>query len=494
MKKLNGIWVKNSLQRIVVVILVIIHFSIVVFSQVPDRSKPPELGPPPALKLPAIQHLKLSNGLPVVLMEKHDLPLVQVELLVMAGSAMDPQEKNGIAAFTSAMMEEGAGARNALELADAIDFLGASINPFVGQHTSGVSLHTPLSKLDSVLTLFADVALRPTFPAEELERHRKELLTTMVQWHDDPRTIATVLFNNRLFGSNHPYGVPAAGNEQSVRTFRTDDLKQFHATYYHPNNATLIVVGDVSSNMIVEKLEKLFGSWSAAEVPQSSWSKTDQVQNRKIFLVDKPDAAQSVFRIGRLGVQRLIDDYYALIVLNTILGGSFTSRLNQNLREQHGYAYGAGSSFDFRPLPGSFIAATSVQTDVTDKALTEMMKELTNIMQPVTDDELTRAKNYVALGYPGGFESDASLANQLAELVVYKLPDTYFNDYTKNILAVTKDDLSRVAKKYLDPEKMNIVIVGDRKKIEQGISALNLAPVQFMTIDEVLGKAPVIEQ
>jgi predicted Zn-dependent peptidase len=216
------------------------------------------------------------------------------------------------------------------------------------------------------------------------------------------------------------------------------------------------------------------------------------VKERRIYLVDKPGAAQSVIRIGRIGAERMTEDYHALIVLNTILGGSFTSRLNQNLREKHEYTYGAGSAFDFRPSPGAFSASASVQTDVTDKALAEFMKELTNIMEPVTDDELTRAKNYLALGYPGDFSSIASIAGQLAELVVYHLPDDTFNSYTSKILAVTKDDVSRVAKKYLDPQKVDIVIVGDSKKVRSGIAALSLAPIEDRSIDKVLGKTPVI--
>ncbi|HEV8538829.1 MAG TPA: pitrilysin family protein, partial [Bacteroidota bacterium] len=268
---------------------------------------------------------------------------------------------------------------------------------------------------------------------------------------------------------------------------------QFHSKYFHPNNAMLIVVGDINPKTIKGKLEKTFGKWKAAAVPKSSWTPAAQVKERKIWIVDKPGAAQSVIRIGRIGVQRLTEDYYPLVVLNTILGGSFTSRLNQNLREQHGYAYGAGSTFDFRPLPGPFSASASVQTDVTDKALTEFMKELTNIMQPVSDEELTRAKNYLALGYPSNFQSVAQIAGQLVEIVLYKLPDSYFNEYTSKILAVTKDDLNRVAKKYLDPERVNIIIVGDNQKIGRGVSSLKIAPVEHLSIDDVLGKAPVVE-
>lgn len=462
-------------------------------AQAPDRSKPPALGPSPNLKLPPIQRFKLSNGLPVVMMEKRGAPLVQIDLLLKTGATMDPAGKNGLASMTAAMLDQGAGSRNALQLADAIDFLGANLAAGAGRHTSAITLNTPLSKLDSALALIADVVLRPTFAPEELNRQRKQRLTTLAQWHDQPETIASVIFNRTLYGEKHPYGLPSIGDEKSLRSFRVDDLKNFYSTYFRPNNATLIVVGEMTANAILPKLEAAFGKWEAGKIPTSTWPGVAQVQKRQVWLVDKPGAEQSEIRIGRIGVPRLTEDYYALVVMNTILGGSFTSRLNQNLRETHGYSYGAYSYFDFRPLPGPFLAAAAVQTSTSDSALVEFMKELNGILQPVSDGELTRGKNYVALGFPQDFQSVGQIANQLAELVIYDLPDDYFNNYVQRILAVTKDDVVRVAKKYLDPEKAAVIVVGDRAKIEKGVRALNLGPVQVMTVEQVLGKAPVVE-
>jgi predicted Zn-dependent peptidase len=255
----------------------------------------------------------------------------------------------------TAMLDEGAGSRNALQLADAIDFLGANLSAGAGQHTSAVTLNTPLSKLDSALALLADVALRPTFAAEELDRQRKQRLTTLVQWHDQPSAIASVIFSRTLYGDKHPYGLPAIGDEQSLRGFRTEDLKNFHYTYFRSNNATLIVAGDVGASAILPKLEAAFGKWEADNIPAQEWPIPAQVEKRQIWLVDKPEAAQSEIRIGRIGVPRLTEDYYALVVMNTILGGSFTSRLNQN-RARSTALYGASSAFDFRPLLGLFVA------------------------------------------------------------------------------------------------------------------------------------------
>jgi predicted Zn-dependent peptidase len=462
-------------------------------AQIPDRTKPPELGAPPTMKLPAIEHFKLSNGISVVLMEKHQVPLVEVELIVRGGSVNDPNNKIGLASMTTAMMEEGAGTRNSMELADAIDFLGANISAYSGWHTAGVSMFTPLSKLDDAMALFGDICLRPTFPKEELERNRKERLTTLMQWHDEPRAIASVQFSKTLFGDDHPYGKPTIGNEKSIRALKVDDLKKFHQTYFRADNARIIVVGDVTGSMILPKLEAIFGKWEGGKAEQQSFPKAEQMKERAIYLIDKPGAPQSEIRIGRIGVERMTEDYYALRVMNTILGGSFTSRLNQNLREQHGYTYGASSNFDFRVMPGPFLAGSAVQTAITDSALIEFMKELNRILEAVPDEELNRAKNYLTLRYPENFQSVGQITNQLAEIVNYDLPDDYFNNYTKNVLAVTKDDVQRVAKKYIDPENIAIIIVGDRKTIEKPLEALKLGKIVNLTIQDVLGKAPKVE-
>ncbi|HXG00468.1 MAG TPA: pitrilysin family protein, partial [Bacteroidota bacterium] len=435
----------------------------------------------------------LSNGLPVVMMEKHQVPLVQINLLVRAGTAMDPEGKRGLASMAAAMMEEGAGDRDALAFADAVDFLGAEISVSAGMHTTTISLFTPLSKLDSALALFSDVVLRPRFPAEELERKRLERLTMLQQWHDEPRTIASVLLNRELFGTRHPYGLPAIGDEKAIRSFTVDDLKKFYLTYFSPTNATLIVVGDVTPDAIKPRLEQALAGWKPRQVPALSWQGAKQVEGRRILLVNKPDAPQSVIRIGRIGAARLTEDYYAITVMNTILGASFTSRLNTNLREQHGYSYGAGSRFSFLPLPGAFVAFSDVHANVTDKALAEIMKELRAITS-VTDEELARAKNYIALSYPSEFQSVGAVANALAEVVIYNLPDDYLNTYTSRVLAVTKEEVERVARKYIDPENIAIVIVGERKHIEKGLAELRLGPISNLSIQDVLGKPPVIQK
>ncbi len=458
----------------------------------PDRTAPPRPGPPPALRLPPIQHYRLSNGTNVVLLERHSVPIVQINLLVRAGTSMDPAGKGGLASITAAMLTEGAGPRGALEFADAVDYLGAQIAASAGLYTTTVALHAPLSKLDSGLVLLADLVRRPTFLAGELARVRNERLTTILQFRDDPDILASLIFKRTLYGE-HPYGAPSMGDAASLASMTVDDLRIFHAAYFVPANTTIIVVGDITGAEIMPKLESAFGEWNGNVVSPPPVPPVPQKREKTLVFVDKPGSAQSVITIGRIGAARLTDDYYAIVVMNALLGGPFTSRLNMNLREAHGYSYGASSEFDFLPLPGPFVATASVQTDVTDKALTEFVNELRGILKPVPDADLERVKNYLALGYPGEFQSVAQIASQLEELAIYGLPDDYFNGYIGRIRAITQSDVERVARKYINTDDLVFIIVGDRKEIAERVTALNLAPAKFLSVEDVLGPAPVLE-
>jgi predicted Zn-dependent peptidase len=456
----------------------------------PDRSKPPSLGPPPQLKLPAIQKRALSNGVPVWLVEQHEVPLVRVTLLVKSGASDDPAGKFGLASLTAAMLDEGAGGRSALEVADEIEFLGADLTTSSSFDASAVRLGVPVARFGPALAVMADVALRPTFPDAELERVRQERLTDLIQARDDAASVAPMAFARLLFGPTHRYGTGAIGTTTTLKAFTTADLKTFHAAAFQPANATLIAVGDVSADTVVQQLEKHFGSWRAgnttarhAVVPNAP-----QPAQRQITIVDMPGAEQSQIRIGWVGVARSTQDYFTLQVLNTILGGSFTSRLNQNLREEHGYSYGASSRFDMRLSAGPFFAGAGVQTDKTAESLREFFNELNAIGKPVGADELTKAKNYVAFGFPSNFETIGDLSAQLEQLVVYGLPDTYYADYVKNLQAVTADAVLKASATYIQPEKLLVVVVGDGKVIEPGIRALNLGMVRTMSVQEALGE------
>jgi len=454
--------------------------------QAPDRSVAPKPGPPPALKLPAIQKRTLSNGLPVWIVELHKVPVAHVTLAVKAGAGSDPRGKYGIANLTAEMLDEGAGSRDALQLADAVDYLGANLSTSSTSDASYVDLQVPVARLGDALPIMADVALRPTFPEDELKRVREDLLTSIVQAEDDPATLVQFAFPRIVFGPQHRYGTMAFGTSATLKGFTVADLKQFHATHYVPAASLLIVTGDVTPETALARLEPVFGAWKGAAVQTTAVPAAAQLTSRQIYIVDKPGAAQSQIRIGWVGVPRSTPDYFALRVMNTILGEAFTSRLNQNLREEHGYAYGASSRFDMRGSAGPFYAAAGVQTDKTSESLTEFFKELDGIRKAVPADEVEKAKNYLALLMPRNFETTGSLANSLAQMFVYNLPADYYATYTQRIRAVTPADVQRVAEKYIQPDKFAIVVVGDRKVIEPAIKALNLGPIKAVEIDEIL--------
>ena len=456
----------------------------------PDRSKPPALGPVRPLKLPPVQQFRLSNGIPVLLVELHEVPVVEVDAIVRAGAGTDPLDRPGLASLTADMLDEGGGARNALQIADEMDYLGAELEPAAGWDESSVRLHVPVKRLERALAILADVVIRPTFPAGELERVRTDRLTELLQWRDEPRAIASVALASALYGVKHRYGTANVGTEASVRRFSREDLVGFHAQAFRPGNAALVVVGDVKPAAIQAQLENAFGRWSA---PQGSagvaLAAASQVGARGIWIVDRPGSAQSEVRIGRVGPPRSTRDYFALTVMNTILGGSFTSRLMQNLREQHGYAYAARSSFDFRLSTGPFVAAAAVQTDKTAPALAEFFKELEAIGKTVTEAEVAKAKNYVALSFPSDVETTGDIAAKLEDQFVYGLPSDWLDSYVSRIGAVTLEDVRRVATESIDPGKVAVVVVGDRSKIEAEVKTLNLGPVRVLSVDEIFGVA-----
>ncbi len=472
--------------------MIMFLFSSIILSQNPDRSKPPKLPDPKPLKLPQIQNFELSNRLKIILVEKHEVPLVQLNVVVKTGTINDPEDKTGLANITLDMMDEGTAGKSSLELSDAIDFLGAKISTKAGQYYSEVDLHTPLSKFDEALKIMGDIILHPDFPQNELDRKKKERLTLITQWHDNPSSIAGIAFNKYLYG-DHPYGRIYLGNEKSINSFSADDLKNFYNEYFKSNNVFVVAVGDIKKDELKSKLENVFGKWHSGNVEEVSIAEPEQVKKRIVYLIDKPGSAQSVIYIGRIGAKRLTPDYNSIIVMNTILGGSFTSRLNDNLREQHGYTYGARSRFSFGPIPGNFIAYSSVQTEVTDKSLVEFFKELNRIREPIPETEVNRAKNLVALSYPSDFQSVSNIANQLENMMEYNIPSDYFDNYITQVLNVKDNEVNTAAEKYIVPNKMIVVVVGDKTKIEEGIKALNLGEIKNLSIEDVLGKVPVTE-
>ncbi|HUG53302.1 MAG TPA: pitrilysin family protein [Vicinamibacteria bacterium] len=463
----------------------------VLAAQPADR-RPPSPEPPRALKLPPVQKLALGNGLPVHLVEAHEVPVVEVTLVVRSGSSADPRGRAGLATFTADMLDEGAGGRDALALADAVDFLGAEITAAASWDHSVVGLYVPVARLEEALALMADVALRPAFPEKETERLRRQGLTSLLQARADPRQVASWALVQALFGKDHRYGRLASGDAASLSAMTVADVRTFHTRHYRPGNAALVVVGDVDRG-VMPLLEEAFGAWPRGDTPAQPVPEPPQVKGRRIVLVDKPGAAQSVIRIGRVGPPRRTPEHHAIEVMNTLLGASFTSRLNDNLREQHGYAYGAGSGFNYRLVAGQFLAAADVQTPSTAPALTEFLKELERIRTPAAAEEIERARNYLALGFAEEFETVRQIAAKVAEQIVYLLPEDYYLTFVPAALAVDVEQARAAAAATIDPAHLVIVVVGDRQVIEAPLRALDVATIEVRTLDEVMGPPPRVE-
>ena len=428
----------------------------------------------PSFSLPQLQRHKLSNGLEVLLVEHHELPVVNMNLILKTGAAADPQDRAGLASLTAALIDEGTKTRSALDISNQLAAIGARLSTGADWDTTNLNLLTLTKHLDRALEIYTDVIMHPSFPENELKLQRSSRLAMLLQQRDNANSIANVVYASLLYGREHPYGHSLIGNEPSVRAVTGEDTRRFYETYYRPNNAALLVVGDVQAKTLIPQLERAFANWQKAEVPAINIAVPPARNTATIYLVDKPGAAQSVLTIGQVGVPRATPDYYPLLVMNTMLGGQFTSRVNMNLRENKGYTYGARTSFDYRRGAGPFAASAGVQTAVTKESVAEFLKELRGIRGeiPITAAELEFSKQAIIRGFPRGFETPQQIANRLADVVAYDLPDNYFNEFITKVRAVTLDDVKRAANRYLDPAKMAILVVGDRQVIEPALRSL----------------------
>ncbi len=455
--------------------------------QVPtlDRTVLPSPGATPNVDFPEIQRFTLSNGLDVWHVERSGLPLVSVQLLLNAGAIAEPADRPGLASLTAAMLTQGTASRSATEIADEIDFLAASLSAGAGRETAVVTLSTLSRNLTSALGIFADVVMNPSFDEEEWVRVRDQRLASIAQSRDQAGALASEEFSRRVFGATHAYGRPLQGTRASVEGFTVPVLREFHQALYQPSNATLIVVGDVGTPQLRSALEAEFANWRPGQgAARTSPTPPPPLPATRIFLIDRPGAAQAEVRIGHVGIERNHPDYFPILLMNSILGGQFSSRINLNLREDKGYTYGASSTFQVGRYPGPFLAGGGVQTAVTRESVIEFMKELEEVRgaRPITAEELEFAKAGEIRGEPLGLETNAQIAGRIQQLIIYDLPANYFDDYGDRVAAVTLDEVNRVAREHLHPDRFAIVIVGDRAAIEPGLATLPY-PIEIVTIE-----------
>jgi len=443
------------------------------------RKDPPKPAPASPLHLPIPQEFKLSNGLTVLYNERPGLPLVAASLVLRSGSGANPADKPGLASFTARMLQQGTTTRSALQIADRSADLGASLGSRAGMDSSFVAMQALTRNFPDALELLADVALHPTFPAAESERVRKERQAFLVQEKDDPFSVATRVMRITLYGPLNPYGYPDIGTAESLKAISRDDLLKFWQEHYLPNNAALVIAGNIKLETLKPLLEKEFGAWKEgkpAEPPFGALESSDA----RLILVDRPGAPQTTLECYELGAARTTPDYVPLEVMNTELGGLFSSRINLNLREAHGYTYGAGSSFAYHRHPGPFLAYSAVRTDVTAPATAEIFNELRKIRDtPMTADELRLSKDSITRSMPGRFERGTDEAGTFAELFIYGFPLDYFSRLPEAVDAVTPEQAQAIAQKYIHPEKIVVVAVGDKTKIEDEMKKLNLGKMEI---------------
>jgi zinc protease len=452
-----------------------------------DRSKMPALGAAASLTLPGLQRAKLSNGLEVVIAESKKVPTIQFNLIVRGGWSADPKTKLGLSSFAAALQTEGTATRSALRISDEAETLGAQLDVGASLDSATVSLNALKSRLEPSISLWADVILNPSFPEAEIERKRQQTLGRIIFEKGAPVALALRILPTLLYGDGHPYAQPltGSGTPESVKAFTRDDLVNYHRLWFKPNNATLVVTGDTTLKEITPLLEKAFASWKPGETPKIAVPSREQPKQTVVYLIDKPGAAQSVIIGGHLLAPRNDPDTTPFEVLNALLGGQFTSRINMNLREEKGYTYGAGT-FPFQAKGQGLLAVYApVRTDVTKESLQELMKELREIRdaRPPTIDEVKFAQSNLTMSLPGQYETAGGVAGKISDIVTYNLPDDFYSKYPAAVNATTPEALAALAKKSLLPEHLILLIVGDRALIEPKIKELNLGQINYIDAD-----------
>ena len=410
-----------------------------------------------------------ANGMTVLFLEQHFLPTVEIHALVKVGSAQDPPDKAGLANLTASLLDEGTQTRTSRQIAEQIDFVGGSLEAHAAEDFTTVSARVLKKDADLGFTLLADVLQHPAFHKQEFERVRTQILGEILSDDDDPGNVAMKAFHQLIF-HGHPYSWPAHGVEDTLNKITVADVQQFHAREYLPNQTILVIVGDLTQEQAVTLVQTHFGSWKKGTPSPYQLKKPTPIDRKMVQLIEK-DLTQSTIVLGHTGISRTNPDYYAVTVMNYILGaGGFSSRLMDSIRDKQGLAYGIMSQFDSRLLPGAFFISLQTRTEVTNQAISGVLTEIKGIRDaPVTDQELNEAKSFIVGSFPLRVDSSAKLANVLAQVEFYNLGLDYFTTYPKAIEKVTKEEVLRVAKQYLDPQHYALVVVGSiaKAKVKQ---------------------------
>ena len=405
-----------------------------------------------------------ANGITVLVLEQHFLPIIEIHALIKTGSAQDPPDKAGLANLVASLLDEGTTTRTSKQLAEQIDFVGGTLEAKASEDFTTASARVLKKDIDLGFTLLADMLQRPAFSKQEFERIRTQLLGEMASDNDDPGHIAMKAFNQLVF-HGHPYRWPVNGTEETLNKITLTDVQTFYGREYSPSQTVLTVVGDVTLEQATALVQTHFETWKKGPPTARTTKKPAPIERKAVQLIEK-DLTQSTIVLGHGGLPRAHPDYYSVTVMNYILGaGGFSSRLMDSIRDKQGLAYGIMSHFDARLMPGSFWVNLQTKTETTNQAITGVLSEIKSIRDaPVSDQELAEAKSFLIGSFPLRFDSTAKLAHVLAQVEFYGLGLEYFSDYPKWIDRVTKEDVQRVAKQYLDPKRYALVVVGNLAK------------------------------
>ena len=445
-----------------------------------DRSRLPVPSSTAPFRFPAIHRRLLANGLEVRAIPHRNVPVVCTVLLVPGGTAADPPDRPGLAAFTADLIDEGSGGRSALEVSDLLARYGADLDVDVGPDAIVISLTTLTRFVSPALAVLAEMVATPNLATDDIDRVRKLRLERLIQLRDHAPAVADRAFSRMLY-RDHPYGHLGLGTEASLQDTTPVDIRGFHQGAFVPNGSTCVICGDADADALFDAAARAFEHWTMPIDgipinPQAGLTPPPMVPNHRLGVVPRGGAAQSELRIGHVCASRDTPDYHALVLLNMILGGQFVSRVNMNLRQDKGYTYGVRTGFDLRRGLGPFVLQTSVGTDVTSSAIVEALKELADIRgsRPATPDELALARASITQGYPRGFETAQQVARSVSSLALHRLPDTYFEEFVGRVESVTLDDVARVANHYLDLSRMVTLVVGDHDRVGAGLAELDL--------------------
>ena len=453
-----------------------------------DRSRLPEVGPDPAFTFPRIARHTLANGLQVRTIEHHNVPVVTFVMQIDGGAGADPHGREGLAAIAADMVDEGTGALSAIDISEALARIGAAYDIDVGADATVFSLTTLSRFADRGAALLADMLLRPSLRDEDFERVRQLRLDRLRQLKDLPPAVAERAFLRLLYGE-HPYGHLSIGSDSALREISLEQVATFHSTTFRPRGATLVVAGAHTHDELRLIAERAFGRWSderdPVERPPTAADIDPAIPPPRLAIVARDGAAQSELRIGQLSTRRNTPDYQALLVMNAMLGGTFVSRINLKLREEKGYTYGARTGFDWRRGIAPFSLQASVHTAATADAIRDSLQELDAIRgsRPPTESELALAKASLTRGYPRNFETAQQVARSVAQLALYGLPDSYFEEFVPRVHAIGVGDVLRAAERYIDPARMTTLIVGDHRTISDSVRSLGLAEPELLPAD-----------